>query len=324
MKNNNQMRILLLMEYMKKYTDEQYPATVSMITDYLKSKGITATRKTIYSDIEVLLSFGLDIVVQRSTQNKYFVGNHLFQLPELKMLADAATASRVISSKKTAELINKLCQLTNTTHADEIRRLTTLVNRIKPENESIYYLIDRLQSAMLEKKQVTFQYYEYTPQKKKVLKHSGEHYRVDPYGLEWKNDRYYLVGYSYKHQRIAHFRVDRLVDVQLAEESFILPPKFNMVEYVNQIIDMYADTDPVSITLRCANDLMRVIVDNYGEGVQTKAICEGQFIAVIKAVPSPTFYSWVFQFCGRIQIEAPKQCVEEMNHMARRYLTENI
>ena len=47
----------------------------------------------------------------------------------------------------------------------------------------------------------------YTSEKKKILKHDGYYYVVNPYALEWKNDHYYLIGFSLKHQKIAHFRV---------------------------------------------------------------------------------------------------------------------
>ena len=81
---------------------------------------------------------------------------------------------------------------------------------MKPENGKVYYIIDSIHSAILEHRQIEFQYYEYTQTKEKILKHDGYHYLLDTYALEWKNDHYYLIGYSHKHNRVAHFRVDRL------------------------------------------------------------------------------------------------------------------
>lgn len=43
----------------------------------------------------------------------------------------------------------------------------------KPGNERIYYIVDKIQDAIQEEHRITFQYYEYTPQKEKVLKHGG-------------------------------------------------------------------------------------------------------------------------------------------------------
>jgi len=43
----------------------------------------------------------------------------------------------------------------------------------KPGNERIYYIVDKIQDVIQEEHRITFQYYEYTPQKEKVLKHGG-------------------------------------------------------------------------------------------------------------------------------------------------------
>ena len=43
----------------------------------------------------------------------------------------------------------------------------------KPGIERIYYIVDKIQDVIQEEHRITFQYYEYTPQKEKVLKHGG-------------------------------------------------------------------------------------------------------------------------------------------------------
>ena len=87
--------------------------------------------------------------------------------------------------------------------------------------DRVYYIIDSIQTAILESRQIQFQYYEYTAEKKKVLKHDSYRYIVDPYALEWKNDHYYLIGFSHKHQSIAHFRVDRLAGAEILNKMCI-------------------------------------------------------------------------------------------------------
>ena len=54
------------------------------------------------------------------------------------------------------------------------------------------------QHLILDHCQIRFQYYEYTQAKEKVLKHDGYRYFLEPYALEWKNDHYYLIGYSHR------------------------------------------------------------------------------------------------------------------------------
>ena len=240
--------------------------------------------------------------------------------PELKMLTDAVASSKIISARKSEELVQKLCRLTSTHQAEQLRQLASLSSRVKPDNEQVYYIIDAIQTAILEKRQIQFQYYEYTPEKKRVLKHGGYLYQLDPYALEWKNDHYYLIGFSHKHQRMAHFRVDRLSGIKILPSGFTPDEDFDVAGYTNKIVDMFAADRTVSVELLCENKLMKTIIDHYGEAVPTRTYDEEHFTANIEVDPSGTFYGWVFKFMGGIQIIAPHECVEEMKRIAHRFL----
>ena len=78
------------------------------IISQLECYGINAARKALYDDIEALKTFGLDIVFSKDKPSGYYVASRDFELPELKLLADAVTSSRFLTEKKSAELLKKL------------------------------------------------------------------------------------------------------------------------------------------------------------------------------------------------------------------------
>ena len=320
MQKQSNIRILEILKYLYLRTDEDHPATVADIMEHLKGKGISTVRQTVYGDLEDLIAAGIDVVVTKSTQNQYFIGDRLFEYPELKMLTDAVASSKIISAEKTDELIQKICQLTSESGARQLRRLAAISSRIKPHNEKVYYIIDGIQNAILENRQIQFQYYEYTPEKESVLKHGGYRYKLDPYALEWKNDHYYLIGYSHKHQGMAHFRVDRLSGVEILDSTFISQADFDVADYTNKMIDMFAVGHTAIVKLLCENRLMKTIIDHYGESVPTHPYDADHFVAEIEVNPSGTFYGWIFKFMGGIKILAPKECVEEMKRISRLFL----
>ena len=45
------LKILYVMEYLLKHSDEQHPVSTNEIIAYLQAHGISAERKSIYSDI---------------------------------------------------------------------------------------------------------------------------------------------------------------------------------------------------------------------------------------------------------------------------------
>lgn len=314
------IRIIELLRFLYQQTDEAHAVTVSEMIEHLKSKGIPSVRQTVYTDLEALDSAGIDIVQIKSTQNRYFIGSRIFEYPELKMLVDAVASSKVISAKKSQALIQKLGQLTSIQQAEQLQRLASLSSRVKPHNEKVYYIIDSIQTAILDQHQISFQYYEYTPEKKKILKHDGYRYILDPYALEWKNDHYYLIGYSHKHKGIAHFRVDRLTSVEPLDSKFQPMPDFDVAAYTNKMVDMFAAEHAEQVKLLCSNELMRVIIDHYGEDIEISPYDDTHFTVIIEVNPSGTFYGWVFKFMGKIRILSPQSCVDKMQDIARTFI----
>ena len=314
------IRIIELLRFLYQQTDEAHAVTVSEMIEYLKSKGIPSVRQTVYTDLEALDTAGIDIVQIKSTQNRYFIGSRIFEYPELKMLVDAVASSKVISAKKSQALIQKLGLLTSVQQAEQLQRLASLSSRVKPHNEKVYYIIDSIQTAILDQHQISFQYYEYTPEKKKILKHDGYRYILDPYALEWKNDHYYLIGYSHKHKGIAHFRVDRLTSVEPLDSKFQPMPDFDVAAYTNKMVDMFAAEHAEQVKLLCSNELMRVIIDHYGEDIEISPYDDTHFTVIIEVNPSGTFYGWVFKFMGKIRILSPQSCVDKMQDIARTFI----
>ena len=314
------IRVLELLRFLYERTDENHPATVSDIIAHLNGKGIQAVRQTVYADTNALIDAGIDIVVVKSTQNQYFMGNRLFEYPELKMLTDAVASSKIVSAKKSEELVQKLCRLTSLHQAKQLQKFAALSSRVKPHNEKVYYIIDNIQTAIGNHQQIRFQYYEYTQEKKKILKHDGYYYVVNPYALEWKNDHYYLIGFSLKHQKIAHFRVDRLTSVENLETYFMPIEGFDVASYTNKMVDMFTSESSKEVTLLCENELMRVIIDHYGEDAAVDRYDDTHFTAKIEVNPSGTFYGWIFKFKGKIKILSPKECITEMQQIAQEFI----
>ena len=315
MKNESQYGLLLLQQYLYEHTDDRHPVSVADILAFWQQHGIQAGRKSVYTDIELLQNAGMDIVCVKSSQNKYFVGQRLFELPELKLLVDAVESSRFITEKKSTALIKKLGHLTSTAQAEQLNRRIYMGGTPKPENESIYYNVDTIHNAVQKKQQITFQYFEYTPKKEKILKHDGYKYRFSPYAMIWNRDCYYAVGWSEKHGKIAQFRVDRMTAVEPLEHTAVQTLDFDPAEYVRKVFGMYPD-NLCTVELLCDNEVMRSVIDRFGENVWTETVDEQHFRATVEVAPSPPFFSWVFTFSGKIRIVSPAAVLEEMRDMA--------
>lgn len=315
MTSDNQRRLLLLLKLLYEQTDEDHFVSVADILRYWEKNGIHANRKNVYSDIGLLMDFGVDVICIRSMQNRYFIGSRLFELPELKLLADAVASSHLVTEKKSAALLQKLSRLTSVHNAEYLSRPVYMDGTAKPDNETVYYAIDAIQTAIHEKQSISFQYYEYTPKKEKVLKHKGYRYVFSPYALIWNRDFYYTVGWSKKHGKLAQFRVDRMTRIQQSDAEYIADASFDPADYVREVFGMYHDKTQ-RVTLLCENRIMRSVIDRFGEDVYTTLADPKHFRTVVDVAPSPPFFAWVFTFSGAIRIEGPADVLAKMKDMA--------
>lgn len=134
-------------------TDEDHYLTIAQIMEQLKEEyGITTSRGTVSDDIKALQEFGVEIAVEPSTQNRYFLIGRRFDLPELKTLIDAVESARFIPKEKSAALVEKLGSLTSCHNTSKLVRNVEVEKRIKAENEKIYYIMEALNDAINAKK----------------------------------------------------------------------------------------------------------------------------------------------------------------------------
>jgi predicted DNA-binding transcriptional regulator YafY len=314
---SNKSRILYILQILYKYTDEENTISITEIIDLLEKQGIVAHRRTIMTDIESIAESGVDIITIKSTQNRYFIGNRDFEFAEVKLLVDAVESSKLITQKKSNELIRKLSTLVSKHQASELNSHVYVDQRIKPENEEIYYTVDAIHSAINCNKQIEFKYYQYTGKKEKIFKNSGSVYILSPYALIWSEDHYYAIGFNKKHGKISKFRVDRMAQTTVtAIDSIPKPVKFDVAQYAKSVFEMF-DGDTKSVELKCTNDLMDVIVDRFGENVNTMELGSNCFKAIVDISISPTFYGWVFGFGSKMSILAPAEVKGEFIEMAR-------
>lgn len=293
--------VLTLYKLLYERTDAEHPLSTAQLIDILANEySISAHRSTITKDVDVLISFGINVVRIESTQNKYYIDEREFETSELKLLIDAVESSKFITEQKSKDLVAKLVKLTSNTKSQSIKRNLCTEGRVKPGNEKIYAIVDAINDAINQSKQISFQYFQYDLKKKKKPKNKGELYTFSPYSLIWNGDYYYVVGYSEKHNSIGTFRVDRIVDSPkiLKEAAIPMAVDFDLAKYVTATFRMF-NKEPESVDLICDNSVIDSIIDRFGEDIKIYAHDMDSFRVVVDVATTHIFYSWIFGFQGK-------------------------
>ena len=320
---NQKIKILYLMRVFLEQTDEEHPMSVKELITYLNNLGISAERKTVYDDIETLRNFGMDILNRREKPAGFYLASREFELPELKLLVDAVQSSRFITSRKSRQLIGKLESLASVYEARQLRRQVFVENRIRTMNESVYYSIDEIQRALNEDRQISFQYCEWTVEKELRLKKNGERYLVSPWGLVWQNENYYLVAYDEKCEKVKHYRVDKILQIQIenqprdGKEIF---KNYDTGELTSRTFGMFGGREE-TICLEAHNRLVGVVLDRFGRDIMIHRKDSEHFKTLIRVNVSGQFFGWIASLGPDAVIESPEEVREEYREFLEKSLS---
>lgn len=307
---NQKMKLLYLLKILTEQSDEEHCLSTQELISRLASYGINAERKSIYDDIECLIRFGYDIVSVKARGGGYYLAGREFELPELKLLVDAVQASRFITQKKSRELITKIEKLAGPYEGKQLQRQVFVAGRVKTENESIYYNVDRIHKAIQDNVPVTFTYLSWNVKKELTPRRQGKKYRISPWALAWQDENYYLIAYDDEEERIKHFRVDKMShiteltgEIRKGVEAF---GEFDIAAYTNRTFGMFGGEEQI-VTLKIPESMVGIILDRFGKEIDIRRAGPETVSVRIKAAVSRQFYGWLTGLGAEISVTGPEQ-----------------
>ena len=153
---NQKFKFTYLMQIMLAKTDDEHALTMPQIMDELEKYDVTAERKSIYADFQDMTDkFGIEIIKEQIGRETYYhVGSREFELAEVKLLIDAIQSSKFITQTKSRELINKIKSNVSEHQAKQLQRQVYINDRVKAMNESVYYNVDDIHTAIYQNKKI--------------------------------------------------------------------------------------------------------------------------------------------------------------------------
>ena len=313
--DNQKLKIFYILDYLQRNSHQDHPVRASELIDMLqRNYNISCERKTVYSDIQALQDYGVDIESIPGKNGGYYIASRNFELPELKLLIDAVQSSRFLTEKKSRELIEKLCNQCSIHDARLMRRDMLVSGRVKSMNETIYYNVDAIQDAISMNRVISFRYFDWGIDGKR--KYREKNYYASPYGLCQDNENCYLLAHSPRHG-ITSYRVDRMSEITITEDVRTPCPELTgkaLHEHANRLFQMFAG-DSVKVKMRFHKTLANVVIDRFGR--DTILIPEGSeyFNFTVNVAVSPMFLSWVIGFGSKAKILYPQSVIDECRQM---------
>ena len=322
---SQRQKIIAVYQILERESDRRHPVSLPTLIDRLADRGIPAERKSLYRDMEALRSAGVPLHFRAGAEGGWYLAERSFRPAEVKMLVDIVQAARFLTPRKSRALADKLTSLLSTHDGEAVRRQVSLDHRTKTENEAIYENVDYLHEAIAAGRDVRFRYFAYNLRKEKVLRHGGRRYRVSPRALLWDHENYYLAAYDYRNQELRHYRVDKMLEIELAAGVGGHPPEeaFDEGNYARQHFGMYRGQTH-KVNLRCAAELAGVMLDRFGLTVELIPAGEQAFDCQVEVALSPQFWGWLFALSPGVELQGPLWAVQLYKQRLRDALSQHL
>jgi len=298
------LALLRILQILEKHSDVDHPLGQMAIADILVDEyNIELERKAISRNLSLLKEAGFEIV---QLPEGSYLGERQFEDSELRLLIDGVLAGRFISTKHSADLIDKLCALGNKYFRNHVKNIYSVREWNKTDNRSVFYTIDIIDEAIESGKQMTFDFNRYGADKKL---HLNAHHVVTPYQMVLKNQNYYLMAHDEKWKNVSFYRMDRITDAQIIDTP--ATPLKSVDGYQNGIDYkrfstalpyMYSDT-PELVEFLCDEWVIDHAIDWFGKSISISP-CEGKY-KIKLSVSLLAMEFWALQFVHGVEVLTP-------------------
>lgn len=311
-KINNNLRPIYVKEIIFEHTDETHFITVGEILEILESNyGISSCRKTIYDDINMLIASGFDIedVNGKNNRHLYHVLSREFEIAELLVTIGAVKSVRTLPPKKNKNLVEKLSRLAGPS-ADFLMMNTINEESPKSDNNQVYYIIDAIYHAVVNRKQIAFKYYEKLTSSNTELSRRSQLFQVSPYRLLYCKEFFYLLGYSNKQDKVLAFRVDRINGIPSILDIDIVSEPENLS--TEKLINDHSQEKEDEVILDFDVSVIDSIINRFGKELDITYISKTTCRAKLNVKASNGLFAWILGFDGKVGIYGSKEVKDQL------------
>lgn len=314
--NGTKIKLLKLLEILERESDEDNSLSTTEIIEKLAENGIACDRNTVYRDIQKLNESGYEILCDKEIgqPNRYRIVDRKFTEPELRILTDAVQAAAFISEKKTEELVNKIAELGGRNKAELLKKNVVRFNTTKSKNESVLYSVSEISAAIENGRKVSFRYFNYDKNHKKVYRHKGGKYIVNPLATIYDNNYYYLIVYDGRHNDVVHYRLDRMDGVEMLEAKAdrYTGDEQDLQKHKKTLFGMYQGKAE-EVEFEIASDIVDRLFDTFGDEIRFVDNGDGKLKFKAEVQISPTFVVWCLSFGDKLKVIAPEEVKERLS-----------
>ena len=307
--------LILILKTLEEYSDSNHYLTQQDIIDKIYTNyNLELERKTIGSNINLLIDLGYDIV--KGPKGGYCLVSRIFDVSEVKFLIDAIYSSKTLNGKQANELAKSITNTLSKYERKDYNYLYKSEEINRNINKDFFLNIDIINEAIKENKKISFNYISYDDKGKEIYKYNGYTYIISPYYLINNFGKYYLLCY-YRYDKSTNFRVDYMRNIRILDdirkpikEVSDLGENFNISKYINNHIYLFGGKT-IDAVVKLENEKsITYVIDWFGSN--TKIFKKNNNTYAKIKCDDEALTHWLLQYINYVKIEEPLYLKEKV------------
>lgn len=277
--------------------------------------------RMIQKDLE-LIRHSLCLPLQHEDGTYYFewlpkLPTATYSFSEALALLTAARAAQAIPGVNSAELAAAIARLESLFPAEMSRLVRDALERlprraVRAHRQEMLALLHR---ALAERRQVRIHYVT-ASRGGEVSERVVQPYHIIPYGRSWQ-----LIAYDHRRDAVLQFKIDRVQEAELLEETYSIPADFDLDAYLGDTWGVMrgAAGEPERVVLLFEPEAGRwVVEEEWHKSQQAEVLPDGRVRMTFYVGITPEMVNWLLYYGSRVQVLEPQWLRERVAEEHRR------
>ncbi len=306
---------------------------ISIILLLLEKKKVSARElsetfevslRTIYRDIETIDMSGIPIISTTGVNggfqimDKYKIDRNVFSVSDIvALLRGLQGISAVMSRDEIVHTTAKIQSLIPDEQADEIElRSNQVLLDLQPwkENPKLQIYFSEMKEAIKNQQLISFEYFNRSGQASKR--------NVEPYKVMIKAHSCYLFGFCLERNDFRLFKLARMSDLQILDETFSLRELPNELPPIISEFTEMMDKKQITVKLLIHKSARDKVIDYCGNENITP-FDEEHFIALLPFIDEDSGYNLILGFGDKCEclepVEVRKELIRRIENLSQLY-----
>lgn len=305
----------------KYFIDDLNLACSSALEDNIGSNKIISNRQ-IYEDIKFMEStqgWSAEVlrfkdgrkVYYRYADTNFSINNNLLnEMEEIQLIETLSTLLRFKGMPQFEWIEEMAFRLSNTLKLN--KNLPKIIEfEQNPYLRGLNY-ISEIYNAAISHKSLEIHY-------KGIKSLQSERYIISPYYLKQYNNRWYLLAKTIEHAEISIFAIDRIKQLKISNEKYVLNNSIDFTEYFDDVIGVTIQNGmkPEKILLRIAQDLYPYLETKPIHGSQKLKEKTANYVIIqLNVIPNFELFATLLAFGESLIVIEPIHIAKQLKKTA--------